>query len=127
MYLIHRDNYRSQPTAAVILGMVSRGGIERLYQFIRQDLEVLMHRDLVENLHFGSAGAALDGRPQRSIGSWISIMYKANCNGRIYDAIIQYAETCALVDLSVHAETESSTVAEDGLSFDCRRDQMGKS
>lgn len=101
-YLIHRDYYCSQPTTTDYLGY----GTAKLYQFVRQNLGVPMHRGLVENPHPGAGGTTLDGRPKKTIGSWISIIYEAICDGRIHDEIMRCVETCGLVDLPVDAVTE---------------------
>ena len=101
-YLVHRDCYFSQPTTTDYLGY----GTKTLYHFVRQKLGVPMHQGLAENPHPGAGGTTLDGRPKRTIGSWISMIYEAICDGRIHDEIMQCVETCGQVDLPVYTKTE---------------------
>ena len=73
-----RDKFFQQQTTASFLGCASK----RLYTFVRDELQVPFHQGLVE--HPGrNHGAQINGRPRKTIGSWISIIYGAIRDGRI--------------------------------------------
>ncbi|KAM7196632.1 L-Aspartase-like protein, partial [Rhypophila sp. PSN 637] len=67
-----------------------------LYREIRHDLGVPFHQGVVE--HPGTEDNIVnDGetrRPRKTIGSWISVIYQALLDGRIYEAL--YSEEAAL-------------------------------
>ena len=79
--------YFSQPNAPEYLGHASRC----MYAFVRKELGVPFHRGLIE--HPSPHGEQeIDGRPKKTIGSWIGLIYMAVRNGRVYDHIIQCLE-----------------------------------
>ncbi|KAF2727825.1 phenylalanine ammonia-lyase [Polyplosphaeria fusca] len=79
-YLRHRDAFFRHPTTAEHLGK----GTRVMYLFVRNKLGVPLHRGLVEHPVAGDpSGNMIDGRPKRSIGSWISIIYEAVRNGEL--------------------------------------------
>lgn len=81
-YVAHRDAFFHQQTTAKHLGQTTR----RCYKFVRCDLGVPFHQGLVEQPQPGG-DAELDGRPKRTIGSWVSILYEAVRDGRLIDHI----------------------------------------
>lgn len=73
-----REQFFKKQTTASFLGRASKS----LYVFVREELQVPMHQGLVE--HPGrNHGEKINGRPRKTIGSWISIIYAAIRDGRI--------------------------------------------
>ncbi|KAF2473409.1 phenylalanine ammonia-lyase [Lindgomyces ingoldianus] len=61
-----------------------------MYTFVRKDLGVPMHQGLVEHPRGCEAAEAntMDGRPKKTIGSWVSIIYESLRSGRMNDRIM---------------------------------------
>lgn len=78
LFTTMREQFFEEQTTPSFLGCASKS----LYTFVRKELEVPFHRGLVE--HPGrNHGAKINGRPKKTIGSWISIIYAAIRDGRI--------------------------------------------
>ena len=102
-YCHHRESFFKEPTTAQYLGQGSR----KLYEFVRSSLEVPMHRGLVEHPSPQDAdGNKLDGRAKKTIGSWVSIVYEAICDGRIQDEVMRCVGEFGLVETT---ESKDST------------------
>ncbi|KAK5626695.1 hypothetical protein RRF57_002410 [Xylaria bambusicola] len=94
LYQIHRDKFFENQTTPEYLGQ----GTKVLYYFVRDHLDVPMHRGQVE--HPGAddpTGNVIDGRPKRTIGSWVSLIYEAIRDGSLYDAMFHYLETTSML------------------------------
>ena len=79
-----RRNFFASPTTEKYIGIVPRA----LYRKVRHDLGVPFHQGLVE--HPGTEASIVQGntvRPRKTVGSWISIIYEALLDGRIYEAL----------------------------------------
>jgi phenylalanine ammonia-lyase len=88
-YQDHRERFFRHPTTAGFLGL----GARALYEFVRGPLGVPMHRGLIEHPSPDDGdGNVLDGRAKKTIGSWISVVYEAVCDGRIFDVIMKCVE-----------------------------------
>jgi phenylalanine ammonia-lyase len=81
-FLAHRDQFFARPPTMSYLGR----GTKALYRFVREELGVPFYRGLDENLAFGDEIA---GRPKKTIGSWISIIYEALRDGRLCGEILE--------------------------------------
>lgn len=82
-----RKRFFTQPDTSKHLGQASK----LMYSFVRDELAVPFHRGLIE--HPSPNGEqCIDGRPKKSIGSWIGLIYKAVRDGRIYGKLMQCFE-----------------------------------
>ncbi|KAI0008560.1 phenylalanine ammonia-lyase [Xylariaceae sp. FL0662B] len=79
------DAFRLSPHTPNLLGKGSRA----LYQFVRQDLGVPFHQGFIE--HPTIKVDTLNGRPKKTIGSWISIIHDAIKGGSLYAPLIAVA------------------------------------
>ncbi|PWY67596.1 phenylalanine ammonia-lyase [Aspergillus sclerotioniger CBS 115572] len=70
------------PHTADLLG----AGAKVLYTTVRQDLKVPFHRGFVE--HPTAQCGELDGRPKKTIGSWISVIYEALRRGDVQGPVL---------------------------------------
>lgn len=61
-----------------------------LYRFVRNELAVPFHQGFVE--HPTVNNNSLDGRPKRTVGGWISIVYEAIQDGRLYAPLMRFAK-----------------------------------
>ncbi|KAH7128127.1 L-Aspartase-like protein [Dendryphion nanum] len=59
------------------------GASTKLYSFIRVDLGVPFHQGLVEHPARGG-NSTINGRPKRTVGSWVSVIFAAICDDRIW-------------------------------------------
>ncbi|KAI9783134.1 MAG: hypothetical protein M1816_001585 [Peltula sp. TS41687] len=86
-YLSRRDSFfQNQPTARY-LGRGSR----MMYRFVREELGVPFHQGLIEHPDpSGQQNNRLDGREKKTIGSWITFIYEALCQGRLYDRVMEF-------------------------------------
>ena len=75
--------YSTQKSTARRLG----AGSKALYTLVREQLGVPFHRGLVE--HPTTGKTTLDGRPKKTIGEWISIVYAAVKDGRATAVLAQ--------------------------------------
>ncbi|KAI0595624.1 phenylalanine ammonia-lyase [Biscogniauxia sp. FL1348] len=81
-YLKHRDLFFAHQPTEQYLGKATK----QCYDFVRNTLGVPFHRGLVEQPQPGDT--ELDGRPKKTIGSWVSIVYEAVRDGRLIDRIL---------------------------------------
>lgn len=97
-YRLHRESFFKQPTTAQYLGH----GSKRLYTFVRDSLGVPMHCGLVEHpTPQDKDNNMLNGRAKKTIGSWISIVHEAVCDGRIHSEVMGCIEDSGLVEPGV--------------------------
>lgn len=83
-YTAHRDTFFQKPTTEEYLGQ----GTKIIYRFVRGRLGVPLHRGLVEHPVADDPGAnMIDGRPKRTIGSWVSRIYEAVRDGSLFEEI----------------------------------------
>jgi phenylalanine ammonia-lyase len=62
-----------------------------MHSFVRNELGIPFHRGLIE--HPSPYGEQeIDGRPKKTIGSWIGLIHDAVRDGRIYEHIMQCLE-----------------------------------
>jgi hypothetical protein len=54
---------------------------------VREDLGVPFHRGLVE--HPTPGDVVINGRPKKTIGSWVGIIYESLRDGRLYDKLME--------------------------------------
>ncbi|KAJ4246319.1 hypothetical protein NW762_013670 [Fusarium torreyae] len=80
---IRRDFFH-KPTTKSFLGHAS----QKLYSFVREELGVPFHQGLIEHPTW-RPDATLDGRQKRTIGSWISIIYKSIIEDKIWRPLSQ--------------------------------------
>lgn len=86
-YMAHRERVFRKPTTAEFLGE----GTKIMYNFLRDQLGVPMHRGLVEQPVAGAAdGNMIDGRPKKTIGSWVSLVYEAVRTGSFSDVMLEF-------------------------------------
>jgi phenylalanine ammonia-lyase len=81
-FVIHRNSFFDNPTTMGHLGK----GTKVLYRFIREELRVPFHRGQVEDPVMSDT---IDGRPVKMIGSWISVIYKAIRDGRLFGEVLK--------------------------------------
>lgn len=78
-----RNGFFKEQNTASFLGSASRS----LYTFVRANLGVPFHQGLVE--HPGrDIGVSINGRPKKTIGSWISVIYGAIRDGRVWEPVM---------------------------------------
>lgn len=73
---------------------------KRLYLFVRKTLEVPFHQGLVEHPDptvDGEGGSELNGRPKRTIGFWVSTIYKSIRDGRLHEEAMHCLEEAEVV------------------------------
>ncbi|CAI7664266.1 unnamed protein product, partial [Penicillium glandicola] len=88
-YLNHRDAFFRKPTTSEYLGL----GTKQIYLFVRETLGVPLHRGLIEHPVAGDKGAnKIDGRPKKTIGSWVSIIYEAVRDGTLYSETFEFLQ-----------------------------------
>lgn len=86
-YTAHREQFFRSPSTEHYLGQ----GTKIIYCFVRQELCVPMHRGLIEHpLANDPGGNILDGRPKKTIGSWVSMIYEALRNGSLYSKVFEF-------------------------------------
>ncbi|OAL33426.1 phenylalanine ammonia-lyase [Fonsecaea nubica] len=81
-FLLHRASFFNRPRTPEYLGK----GTKILYHFVREELGVPFHRGHIEDPVIRDS---LDGRPVKTIGSWISVIYEALRDGRLYDVVMK--------------------------------------
>ncbi|KAL4736994.1 L-Aspartase-like protein [Aspergillus similis] len=62
-------------------------GAKAIYEMVRQELGIPFHQGFVE--HPTAGNETLNGRPMKTIGSWISIIYEAIRDSRLMGPLIQ--------------------------------------
>jgi len=89
-YTAHRTQFFSRPTTLDYLGKAS----EIMYKFVRNDLRIPMHQGLVEHPRGCDDAIAntIDGRPKRTIGSWVSIIYESLRSGNMHGKLMNCLE-----------------------------------
>ncbi|KAJ6087297.1 hypothetical protein N7467_006211 [Penicillium canescens] len=88
-YLVHRDAFLRKPTTSEYLGQ----GTKAIYLFVREKLGVPLHRGLIEHPVAGDkVGNKIDGRPKKTIGSWVSIIYEAVRDGSLYAEVFEFLQ-----------------------------------
>lgn len=87
-FVEHRTRFTKSPKTLELLGR----GTAALYQFVREKLEVPFYRDIVEDQQDGH----IVGRTEKTIGSYISVIYEALRNGKLIGAVMRSVE--GLVD-----------------------------
>lgn len=81
-YVSHRALFFAHQPTERYLGRATK----QCYEFVRNSLGVPFHRGLVEQPQPGDT--ELDGRPKKTIGSWVSIIYEAVRDGRLIHRIL---------------------------------------
>ncbi|EUC27167.1 hypothetical protein COCCADRAFT_10166 [Bipolaris zeicola 26-R-13] len=88
-YVQHREAFFKKPSTPEYLG----NGTKVLYRFVRKKLQVPLHRGLIEHPVAGAKdNNMIDGRPKKTIGSWVSIIYEAVRNGELYSEILEFLQ-----------------------------------
>lgn len=82
-FIKHRGGFTKSPDTLALLGR----GTAALYRFVREELQVPFYRDLQED----SEGLII-GRTEKTIGSYISIIYEALRDGRLVAAVMKSLE-----------------------------------
>lgn len=82
-YISHRSQFFKKQTTVDYLGQASKN----MYAFVREELGVPFHQGLVE--HPTPGDVILDGRPKKTIGSWVGIIYESLRDGRLYDKLME--------------------------------------
>ncbi|KAK5311157.1 hypothetical protein LTR93_011814 [Exophiala xenobiotica] len=85
-FLAHRNKFLENPCTLPYLGH----GTQSIYRFVRGELRVPFYRGLDENMELPLNGSL--GRPKRTIGSWISIIYEAVRDGRLAGEVMRTLE-----------------------------------
>jgi phenylalanine ammonia-lyase len=89
-YLVHRDAFFQKPTTPEYLGL----GTKRIYLFVREKLGIPLHRGLIEHPVAGDKGGnKIDGRPKKTIGSWVSTIYESIRDGSLYAEVFGFLQT----------------------------------
>jgi phenylalanine ammonia-lyase len=83
-FMSHRERFMNKPTTLSYLGR----GSSTLYNFVRNALGVPMHRGLVESPKPGGDNL-IDGRPKKTIGFWISLIYDSMKDGRLHEVVLE--------------------------------------
>ncbi|KAH8704219.1 phenylalanine ammonia-lyase [Talaromyces proteolyticus] len=86
IYQNNFDKFSRRQHTAELLGEGSR----ILYKTVREKLGVPFHLGLVE--HPTEQNPTIDGRPKKTIGSWISIIYEALREGRLLGPLMELLE-----------------------------------
>ncbi|KAM3539093.1 hypothetical protein ARSEF1564_007982 [Beauveria bassiana] len=110
-YTAHRESFFRNPTTSRFLG----DGTKAMYLFVREQLGVPMHRGLVEHPVAGAAdGNMIDGRPKKTIGSWVSIIYEAIRAGSFADAMLEFVGASTDVKWSANGKQYSNGAQANG-------------
>ncbi|KEQ86793.1 phenylalanine ammonia-lyase [Aureobasidium pullulans EXF-150] len=89
LYLSHRDGFFQHQITPNYLGK----GTKMAYLFVREHLGVPFHRGLIEHPVANSpCGNMLDGRPKKTIGSWVSKIYEAVRDGSFYSEVLRFLD-----------------------------------
>ncbi|KAI1994770.1 hypothetical protein LOZ53_001729 [Ophidiomyces ophidiicola] len=83
-YLGVRRQFFQAPDTVSYLGV----GTKKIYQAIREDLQVPFHRGFIEHPTVEGDGQ-VDGRDKMSIGGWISIIYQALRDHQLASTIVK--------------------------------------
>ncbi|KAF3920310.1 Imidazolonepropionase [Arthrobotrys entomopaga] len=82
---VQKKSFHGELNTESYLGVTSK----LLYNFVRKELEVPFHCGLAEHPSVeGKAVDALPARPRKTVGSWISIIFKAVVDGRIQKPLL---------------------------------------
>ncbi|KAL4724493.1 hypothetical protein ACLX1H_007934 [Fusarium chlamydosporum] len=88
VFIKNRNEFFKNPSTKSFLGR----GSKKLYSFVREELGVPFHRGRIEHPdHKGNA--TIDGREKRTIGCWISIIYKAISKDSVCRALVAEVDT----------------------------------
>ncbi|CAM1509751.1 Fc.00g000860.m01.CDS01 [Cosmosporella sp. VM-42] len=79
-YAASREHFFKEQNTSSYLG----GASKQLYSFVREELAIPFHHGLVEHPTRGPT-ASINGRPKKTIGSWVSVIYAAVRDGRIWE------------------------------------------
>ncbi|EXJ68181.1 phenylalanine ammonia-lyase [Cladophialophora psammophila CBS 110553] len=107
-FLLHRASFFDHPTTPEYLGK----GTKVLYRFVREELGVPFYRGQVEDPVLSQA---LNERPVKTIGSWISVIYAALRDGSLYSAVLKPTQKAAVTST---ATTTTTATAVDGSRVD---------
>ncbi|KAJ4290382.1 hypothetical protein N0V90_010598 [Kalmusia sp. IMI 367209] len=85
-----RQEYARSGDASKLLGRASK----RLYNFVRKDLKVPMHKGVVDHPMYSGDGSSVfdrveDPATKRTIGHWISVITKAVKDERVMDVAVE--------------------------------------
>ena len=83
-YTNTRSKFFAHQTTSEYLGCASK----KMYLFIRQTLNVPLHKGL-EDHHTSGAPMAADGSRKQTIGSWISIIYESLRDGQMHEPLME--------------------------------------
>ncbi|CAI6342489.1 unnamed protein product [Periconia digitata] len=82
VFVLERQEFLEEPNTMSYLGNASR----RMYSFVREELRVPFHEGLVEHPALKPIGK-LRGRPKKTIGSWVSMIFASIVDDRVWEAI----------------------------------------
>ncbi|EWZ79084.1 Phenylalanine/tyrosine ammonia-lyase [Fusarium oxysporum] len=89
-FIATREKFVLKQNTSLFLGSASK----RLYSFIRNELGVPLHQGLSD--HPGQKpGPSISGRSRKTIGSWVSIIYTAIRDGRIWGPMVDILQAKA--------------------------------
>lgn len=83
-FVTQRESFFREQNTVSYLGAASR----KLYTFVRVDLGVPFHQGLIEHPGRG-CDVSINGRPKRTVGSWVSIIFGAICDDRIWKGMVE--------------------------------------
>ncbi|CAO2650495.1 Nn.00g017870.m01.CDS01 [Neocucurbitaria sp. VM-36] len=112
-YIQHREAFFHHPTTPAYLG----NGTKVLYHFVREKLQVPLHRGLIEHPVAGAKdGNMIDGRPKKTIGSWVSIIYEAVRSGELYAEILEFlGGECGRGESNGHGKMQKTNGTSNGV------------
>ncbi|PHH90514.1 hypothetical protein CDD83_3439 [Cordyceps sp. RAO-2017] len=88
-FTVARSAFLDEPSTPRYLGAASRV----LYAFVRNQLNIPMHRGLMDHPTLAASRADRNGQQPRTIGTMTSEIYLALRNGHLYDAVLELAST----------------------------------
>jgi phenylalanine ammonia-lyase len=97
IFLANREAYLANPDASGRLGKAAK----IMYQFVRKDMGIPMHRGLVDHPTYRAEGMVDDGREKVTTGTQIGRIYKCLREDGMTDAIMRCLEESEKVEIPV--------------------------
>ncbi|KUJ17027.1 phenylalanine ammonia-lyase [Mollisia scopiformis] len=107
IFLANREAYLANPDASKHLGKAAK----IMYQFVRKDMGIPMHRGLVDHPTYKAEGMVDDGTDKVTTGTQIGRIYKCLREDGMVDAIMKCLSESEKVEVPVVEEFERGMVS----------------
>jgi phenylalanine ammonia-lyase len=88
VYFTHHQTFFTHQNKDQFPGKASK----EMYLFVRKDLGVLFHQSVEEHPRGNEEVNSINGRPERTIASWISLIYESLRSGKMHHNVMAYVE-----------------------------------